>query len=231
MRTHPALLPGAFLAGLCIILAPAGSAQSFPGGYSFVLSATDTSTASRFLPVFPRRPIGPGDFVSVTPDGHFSAGGNPIRFFGTNAVADGAFPSTNESWFVAGRLRRLGYNLVRLHHMDNPWAGTGSLFASMPDTRHLNPSVLDRLDKFLAELKANGVYANVNLHVSRTFTRADGVPDADSLQTFAKGYTFFDPILIALQKEYARQLLTHINPYTGHSLVNDPVMAMVEITN
>ncbi len=47
----------------------------------------------------------------------------------------------------------------------------------------------------------------------------------------AKGVTLFDPNLIALQEEYASQLLTHVNPYTGLPLVDDPVMAMVEIVN
>ena len=47
----------------------------------------------------------------------------------------------------------------------------------------------------------------------------------------AKGVTIFDPTLITLQQEYASQFLTHVNPYTGLALVDDPVMAMVEIVN
>ena len=55
--------------------------------------------------------------------------------------------------------------------------------------------------------------------------------DADSIVDFGKGVTIFEPYLIFLQKEFAQQLLTHVNPYTGLSLANDPVMAEVEITN
>jgi hypothetical protein len=206
------------------------SAQNFQDGYPFSLPAVDTLTM-RFLPSFPRRAIGPQEFIAVGADGHFAVNGAPIRFFGTNCVADGAFPQPADSWFVAGRLRKMGYNLVRFHHMDNPWSRTGSLFEQGSDTRHLNLPVLDRFERFLAGLKQNGIYADINLHVGRTFTKADGVPDADSIKDYGKGYTFFDPTLIALQREYARQLLTHVSPYSGLPLVADPVMAMVEITN
>jgi hypothetical protein len=207
-----------------------GSAQSFTGGFNFALPAIDTSTVAS-LPSFPKRPIGSGEFVTIGGDGHFSVSGALIRFFGTNCVADGAFPQLGDVWFIAGRLRKMGYNLVRMHHLDNSWTTTGSLFGGMSGTRQINSTNLARLERFLAELKANGIYANINLNVGRTFSKVDGVPDADSLEDMAKGYTYFDPILIALQKEYARQLLKHINPYTGLPLVADPLMAMVEITN
>jgi hypothetical protein len=87
------------------------------------------------------------------------------------------------------------------------------------------------LENLLSELKKNGVYANINLHVSRTFNAMDGVPDADSLREYGKAINYFDPQVLSLHKEYAQQLLTHVSPYTGKALVNDPVMAMVEITN
>ncbi len=205
------------------------SAQNFTNGFIFNLPAQDTTTQP-FLPHFPKQAIENDAFVSIDPDGHFSSAGQPIRFWGTNAVADGAFPTKTKAWFIAGRLRKMGFNLVRFHHLDNPWSA-GSLFVPGQDTRHLNPTTRDRLEKFISELKKNGIYVNMNLHVSRTFNARDGVPDADSILNFGKGVTYFDPQLIQLQKEYARQLLTHVNPYTNLALVNDPVMALVEIIN
>jgi hypothetical protein len=224
------LLPALIAAILLCAVLESGRAQSFTGGFTFALPAADTF-AVPFLPSFPKRPIAAGEFVGIDGDGHFSAGGKRIRFFGTNCVADGAFPAQQDAWFIAGRLRKMGYNLVRLHHLDNGWTATGSMFGGALSTRSLDPVNLDKFERFVAELKANGIYVNVNLHVGRTFTKADGVPDADSLKEFGKGYTFFDPILVALQKEYARELLTHSNPYTGLPLASDPVMGMVETTN
>jgi hypothetical protein len=198
-------------------------------GFSFYLPPDDTTT-QQFLPQFPINPIINQDFVIIDSSGHFSKRNQPIRFFGTNLVADGAFPTRSKAYFIAGRLRKLGFNLIRLHHLDNPWS-IQSIFEWGQDTRHLNTATLDRLENLISELKKNGVFIDVNLHVGRSFNILDGVPDADSIADYGKGVTQFDPQLIALQKEYARELLTHINPYTGLPLYNDPVMAMVEITN
>lgn len=202
-------------------------AQNFENGFNFSLPGLDTSSGN-FLPDFPIKTI--DDFITITQDGHFSAAGKRIKFWGVNIAADGAFPEKSKAELIAGRLRKMGFNIVRFHHLDNSWS-TGSLFEQGKDTRHLNPETLDRLDYFLFQLKKNGIYANINLNVSRAFNSLDGVPDADSLKYNAMGVKLFDPQLIALQKEYAQQLLTHVNPYTGLPLVNDPAAAMVEITN
>ncbi len=207
--------------------------QNFPGGFNFYLPPRDTGS-TRFIPQFPRTPLTDQDFVSIGGDGHFSVRGKSIRFFGTNVLPYAAFPVKSEAWFIAGRLRKMGFNLVRLHGMDNPWGtslGTSLLFPPPASTRELNPTTLDRLDNLLAELKSNGIYADINLHVNRRFTSLDGLPDADSLQDYGKAINYFDPAVLALHKEYAKELLTHVSLYTGKSLVNDPVMAMVEITN
>jgi hypothetical protein len=215
---------------LCLLLSVISvHGQNFTGGYTFNLPPADTM-AQPFLPAFPARPIGAEEYVRIDAAGHFAVDGTPIRFFGTNAVADGAFPTKAKAWFIAGRLRKMGFNLVRFHHMDNPWSSQ-SLFVWGSDTRHLNASTLDRLHYFIGELKKNGIYADINLHVSRTFRAADGVAGADSIQEYGKGVTLFDPYLLALQKEFAQQLLTQVNPYTGIPLASDPVVGMIEITN
>jgi hypothetical protein len=205
------------------------SGQSFSGGFSFFLPPAD-SASTRFLPLFPRSSLTAEDVVGIDQDGHFAARGVPIRLFGANLVADGAFPTPAKASFIAGRLRKTGFNLVRFHHMDNPWSAA-SLFRQGQSTRQLNPLMLDRLENLLAELKKNGIYADINLHVSRTFNALDGLPDTDSLQEYGKAINYFDPAVLALHKEFARALLTHVSPYTSTSLVEDPVMAMVELTN
>lgn len=218
-----------FLAALLLCFTEQLSGQSFDGGFNFYLPPVDTA-ASDFLPQFPRYPITSQDIVSIDGEGHFAVRGKPIRFFGTTLAADAAFPTKTKAWFIAGHLRKMGFNLVRFHHLDNPWSTQG-IFEMGKDTRHLNPATLDRLENFIAELKKNGVYLDMNLHVSRTFNAQDGVPSYDSLPEFSKAVNFFDPQILSLHKEYAKQLLTHLNPYTGVMLAHDPVLAMVEITN
>lgn len=203
------------------------SAQNFSGGFNFVLPYND-STTQLFLPDFPKKAITDADKIIAIGD-KFYANAKPIRFWGVNIGANACFPQKSVAEQVAGRLRKMGVNLVRLHHYDNPWTGT-NIFAPNT-TRQLNPTTLDRLEYFIAQLKANGIYVNINLNNSRTFVTADGVPFADSLPEFAKGITLFDPKLRALQHEHAMQYLTHVNPYTGKSLAQDPVTAMIELNN
>lgn len=47
----------------------------------------------------------------------------------------------------------------------------------------------------------------------------------------AKGTSIFDARIIELQKEYAKQLLDHTNPYTHRKYIVDPAVAIVEINN
>lgn len=205
------------------------SAQNFSGGFPFSMPFADSST-QKFIPHFPGEIIGNQNFVGVSGDGYFSRNNKRIRFWGTNLVADGAFPQKALAGAIAGRLRKFGFNLIRMHHLDNPW-GQYQIFNQGQSTRTLNMQSLDRLENLIGELKKNGIFINMNLNVSRKFNALDGVLDADSLADMAKGVTLFDPHLIFLQKEYAQQLLTYVNPYTGLALVNDPVMAMLEIVN
>src|SRR5262249_42592747 len=65
----------------------------------------------------------------------------------------------------------------------------------------------------------------------RQFKAGDEVPSFDQIGRAAKPYAFFDRRLIELQKEFARQLLTHRNPYTGLRYVDDSALALLEICN
>jgi hypothetical protein len=109
-------------------------------------------------------------------------------------------------------------------------APAGLIDASRNDTQALDPQQLDRLDFFINELKKRGIYADLNLNVARVFKAGDGVRDYE-LISYSKALTYFDERLIELQKIYARQLLTHANPYTGKAYCDEPAVAMVEFLN
>lgn len=106
----------------------------------------------------------------------------------------------------------------------------------MPDTRHFAPEALDRLDYFTAQLKRNGIYANLCLLNYRQFTAADGLPKeieqlngTEHQDQHVVG--FFDSQMLELQREYARNLLSHHNPYLNATYAEDPAVAIVEINN
>src|SRR2546426_530065 len=69
-----------------------------------------------------------------------------------------------------------------------------------------------------------------NLNVGRSYKAGDGVQDYDKIR-WGKGLVLFDPRLIELQKEYAKNLLTHLNTYTKTEYRNEPAIAIVEILN
>ncbi|HPA20959.1 MAG TPA: hypothetical protein PLU30_24635 [Verrucomicrobiae bacterium] len=173
-------------------------------------------------------PAGNAGFVQ-TKDGHFAtADGRRLRFWGVNLSMAAAFPEPDEAPAIAAHIARLGINCVRLHFMDIP--APRGLIAQGEDTRRIDAAQLDRLDRFIAELKRRGVYTDLNLNVGRRWKAADGVRDAELLGV-GKAATYFDPRLIALQEEFARQLLCHKNPYTGNEYRAEPAVAIVELVN
>lgn len=187
-------------------------------------------------------------------DGHlYLPNGRRFRCWGVNLTGwtPGAeeIPGHSAARTFSAELARLGVNCVRLHFLDMPdrtrWVAPigptgdpeplthmprGLIDASRPDTGHFDPDQLEHLDYFFAQLKAKGVYVDLNLNVGHTWKPGDGIPDA-ALIGVAKGETYFGPELIAHEKDYARHLLTHRNPYTGLRYADDPAVAFVELVN
>ncbi len=150
----------------------------------------------------------------------------PVRFWATNIAFEGCFPTHQQAERLAARLARLGINCVRMHHMD-----MFSIWGNSPNKLTIDPQKMERLDFFIAQLKKHGVYTNLNLHVSRWFGEEEGFSGRSQRPEFDKGLDNFEPRMIELQKKYARDLLTHVNPYTGNPYTREPAVAFVEINN
>ncbi len=178
-------------------------------------------------------PAGKDGFIRIQ-GGHFvKPDGKRIRFWGVHLTdwSPGSIelPAKEDTPMWARTLARYGVNIVRLHFIDK-WAPTGITDGSKEDTRSFDAQQLDRLDFLVSELKKNGIYMDLNLNVGRAYKDGDGVPDAGRLQ-WAKSLTLYDKRLIELEKEYAHNLLTHVNPYTKTEYRNEPAIAIVEILN
>ncbi len=170
-------------------------------------------------------PAGKHGFVRVE-NGHFATDAGRIRFWATNLCFEACFPEKEEAERLAKRLASLGINCVRMHHMDNR-----HIWGKSPNKLTIDPAMLDKLDYLIFQLKQHGIYTNINLHVSREFGPAEGFPRVEGLPNYDKGLDNFEPQMIEYQRAYARDLLTHVNPYTGTAYVNEPAVAMVEINN
>lgn len=152
----------------------------------------------------------------------------PIRFWGVNTCFSMNFPDKEQAVQYAKRMAKFGINAVRLHHMDSRdiWGKNASQTQTIID-----PEQLDKLDWLIYQFKQNGIYVNINLHVSRKFNEKDGFVGYDERPGHDKGLDNFEPRMVEFQKKYAKDLLTHVNPYTKMAYTEDPCVAMIEINN
>lgn len=170
--------------------------------------------------------------VRPSRDGHFVLPGNSrVRFVGANVQE---IPPASAGSAQAGRMAAFGINLARFHHIDADW--NDNVFGGIKPGRRveLSEAWLSRFDLFRAQLAKAGIWSNVNLLTGRTFSSADGLPEAvdlvDDFKTrHALGF-WYRPVL-ELQKDYARRLLSHVSLLSGLSLAKDPTVAFVEINN
>jgi hypothetical protein len=196
------------------------------GWFDFVVPDLDTTVNVVDMSFLNIGDAGGSGFITLK-DGHFADGnGEKIRFFGTNLTFSSSFPDKETAALIAGRLRKLGMNVVRFHHMDMRSVPQGIWDKEMKD---LDPGQLDKLDWLVYQLKIHGIYSNINTHVSRTYPGMDykGEEQFDFGKTIDQ---FYRPY-IEMQKEYAKKLLTHRNPYTGNSYADEPAVAFVEVNN
>src|SRR5450830_676768 len=166
--------------------------------------APDRSAMNQPLDAGSRIFVRNGHFYRVGADNRpNTADDTRVRLYGINLSFATNFPNDADAVRLAQRLRKLGINAVRLHHMDSS-PGTQdnpprSLLTPGPYPT-FNPVAVSRLRNFINALKQQGIYINLNLHV---------------------GY----PRMVALQEEYARQLIRALG------LRNNAALAMVEINN
>lgn len=178
------------------------------------------------------KPAGEFGFV-MSKDGKFvfADTGEEVRFWGTCFSAGANFPSHEQSEKIARRLAKFGINMVRTHHADAPWAERHFFKKSADHTRELDRENLDRFDYLVYCLKREGIYLYLDQLVHRRFKTGDGVDAVAELGPAAKPYSNFDPKLIALQKEFSKNLWAHVNPYTKLAYRDDPAIALMELAN
>jgi hypothetical protein len=180
-------------------------------------------------------PAGKHGFMKVAGDHFEFEDGTPARFWGTNFNSGGNFPPHEYSEKAARRLAKIGVNIVRFHQLDSEWA-TPNIFQFekgpvQRDSLTLDPRSMNRFDYLISCLKKEGVYCYLDMITYRKFKSGDGIEKAHLLGDAARPYSIFDPRLIELQKKYAFDIWTHINPYTGLAYKDDPVFVMCEVMN
>lgn len=155
-----------------------------------------------------------------------------VRLFGVNLSHEAAFPSADRAPEVAATLRSMGFNAVRLHHMDTMPTADPNVFRSTLTTGPyptLHAGAINRLRHFITALRKEGLYVNLNLMVGYTFRPAvDGIPALDTTgraPAYASPVHTFHPKLVDLQVAHARRLIASLR------LKTEPSLAQVEIMN
>ena len=224
----------------CCCFAAAALAFATPEGMFPFLPSYDSPDNVVNMSHLVEAPAGKNGRIRVK-DGRFVNDRGRVRLNGTNLTGPANFPTHEEAERLAARLVRFGINCVRLHFFDDeygffckcgaaePSKAQGILPPNPKTKRELDPVRQERMDYLVAKFKERGIYVDMNLHVARTLDERDGV--APGTKWANKGFDQFDARIIELEREYARDLLSHVNPYTGMSYLKDPVVALVELNN
>ncbi|WP_233235860.1 cellulase family glycosylhydrolase [Bordetella sp. LUAb4] len=229
-----------FMLLVSLLGARAADAAGPPGDYftfemdpAALTGAPDVSSLNQPLDASARIVAHDGHFYRVGRDGlPGTADDQRVRLFGVNLTFGANFPDDIEAKHLARQLRALGFNAVRLHHLDSlpsdyPDAPI-SILSSGPFPS-FSPTAVTRLRTLIQALAQEGIYVNLNLHVGYRFRPAvDGLPALDGgadMPPVTAPIHLYDPRLIAKQETYARQLIQALD------LKGNPALAMVEINN
>ena len=205
--------------------------------FPFALPWDDGATGPTDVSFLNEAPAGKHGFLRASGENFVDERGLPVRLWGVNLNFGGVFPAKSEAPLIAARLAKFGFNAVRLHHFEGQatpggiWmaAGIGSIKLKWPN--ELDVAQLEKFDFFVAELIKRGLYVNLNLHVARKVTEADGFPDATKLPEKDKGIPYFEPKLAARNQSFARLLLNRVNPFLGRAYKDEPGLCALEVDN
>jgi hypothetical protein len=195
--------------------------------------------------------------LTVKGDAFINAKGQSVRFWGTNLVA--LYPSKQQAQKIAEDLADHQINLARPHHMMRPsrdWVWGSKIFTlndyEAGNTRKPNADAWDRFDYLNSQLRDKGIYLMLAGRWSRTYlpydvdvlktTEEDEAAWIMAMDEFNKRHwkknmdarkllPLVDERCAALDAEFIKQTLTHVNPYTKLAYGNDPQVLTYELTN
>jgi hypothetical protein len=165
-------------------------------------------------------------------DGHlFFESGERARFWGVNLTQRSAIPPKEEADAYAAMLAGLGFNAVRLHHIDGQQAGLVNPQRHKEGEPTLVPERLDALDFFVSRLKAHGIYLFLEVATQRDLGPKDGLPKTGALPNGHKLASIFRPRWTAAYLDAFEAMWGRENPYTGTTYGEEPAIAMLELSN
>lgn len=172
-------------------------------------------------------PAGADGFISVRNGCFIDGSGRQKRFLGTQCGMTGCFPTHKAAENLAKEFSRYGVNIIRMHYVSHRTPKGGYPVQNS----FIEPVQLERFDYFISKLKENGIYVYFQLNIARKIGRMNGFENAHLLPKYNNGVDNADARMIALQKRFHKEILEHVNPYTGIAYKDEPCLAMLELAN
>ncbi len=163
-------------------------------------------------------------------DGHFFFERRPDvpqRFYGVNMCSRASVPPKDIADMAVTRLVRLGYNAIREHLQDTPFAWRAKPGATF------DPVMMDRFDYFMARAFKAGIYVTTDLYSSRDVAWRDLGEEKDGIVPVQalKGLFMLTERGFANWAAFSRDFLEHVNPYTGRAYKDEPGMPFYSLIN
>lgn len=187
---------------------------------------------------YDRIPGGPLDFSwmldapagkygrTIIRNGHFEfekRPGQKVRFHGISINNDMALLQSKELVDrLLNRVSAIGYNMIRLHRFDEMMTKKG--VSKLPQ---ILPEELDHFFYLIAKAKERGMYITMDIFGERI----SGFPYPYTSSHDGKFDVLFRKDARDNMKDFARQILCTVNPYTGLTLKDDPVLTMLTLVN
>jgi len=211
--------------------------DSYPetdGYFPFFIPFTETLANEVALRELNHIPAGKYGFIHKEKDGHLYAGHQRVKFVGTQMFWND--PPESISPLIATKFQALGFNIWKWGSFEKFWHDG---FLSQKWHRKIR-----RFDYLFYSMKLKGIYYYGELDeyslivAAKVSERAkdyyaleyvDSFPDDPSSY---KGIQYvMEPKLFQAQKKYWKDILCRKNSFTGLKYVDNPALAVLEITN
>src|SRR5690349_7360221 len=160
-----------------------------------------------------------------------------VRLFGANYILPSASDYRAAGYLGADRKKMIDDDMAHFARMG--WDGLRlTLWGDWENSdRAGNLIVNDHLDLFdylIARARERGVYMLLSPIQTYSANWPDALRDTSPpgfSNHFTKGELGTNPTAIAAQVNYLKQLLNHVNPYTGIAIKDEPAILFVELIN
>ncbi len=206
------------------------------GCLAFILPAAQAQRAGAALPM--PRPANRSVYLDSAGVVRWSDDRREVALFGANYVVTTASDYRAAGYVGGDRKRMIDEDMAQFARMG--WDGIRLTFwgdweAADSAGNLIANDHLDLLDYLIAKARERGVYmlfSPIQLYSSNwpdALERDSATPGFG--RVFGKARMGTDPGALAAQVNYLRQILDHVNPYTGVAIKDEPAILFIELVN